>query len=106
MIWYNKKTNELSSAAPWGDHYYDSEIRAELFADWSQVADDFIPPVPETTKGEKMAALDAEYQPQFMELAQNLGVATLDGNQTAITGIKDDYATLKAEYTEKMEALG
>lgn len=106
MIWYNKKTNELSSAAPWGDHYYDPEIRAELFADWQQVADDFIPPTPEPTKAEKMAALDAEYQPQFAELAQFLGVATLDGNQAAITGIKDDYATLKAEYTEKMETLG
>lgn len=52
-----------------------------------------------------MAALDAEYQPQFAELAQSLGVATLDGNQVAIDGIKDDYAALKAEYTAKMEVL-
>jgi hypothetical protein len=58
------------------------------------------------TTEEKLAALDAEYQPQFAELAQNMGVATLDGNQVAITGIKEDYATLKAEYTAKMEALG
>jgi len=105
MQWYNKKTNELSSAAPWGDHYYDPEIRAELFADWSQVADDFIPPALESTKTEKMAALDAAYQPQFTELAQALGMASLDGNQTAIDGIKADYATLKAEYTAKMGAL-
>lgn len=60
----------------------------------------------DNSKATAIAALDAEYQPQFAELAQSLGVATLDGNQVAITGIKDDYAALKAEYTEKMEVLG
>jgi len=61
--------------------------------------------IPEPTKAEKVAMLDAVYQPQFVSLAQLLGVATLDGNQTAITGIKEDYAALKAEYTSKMEVL-
>ncbi len=59
----------------------------------------------EPTKDEKIATLDAIYQPQFASLAQSLGVATLDGNQTVIAGIKEDYAALKAEYTSKMEVL-
>ena len=62
-------------------------------------------PAAEPTREEKLVALDAVYQPQFAGLAQSLGVASLDGNQAAITGIKEDYAALKAEYTAKMEAL-
>ena len=58
------------------------------------------------TKSSALAALDAEYQPQFAELAQSLGVATLDGNQAAITGIKEDYAALKAEYQAKAKEIG
>ena len=60
----------------------------------------------DNSKATAIAALDAEYQLQFTKLAQALGMATLDGNQAAITGIKEDYAALKAEYTEKMEVLG
>jgi hypothetical protein len=57
------------------------------------------------TAAEKIAALDAEYQPQFFALAQSLGLATLDGNQTVIDGIKSDYAALKDTYNTKREAL-
>lgn len=64
---------------------------------------------PELTAEEKQAqalvALDAEYQPQFSDLAQALGVATLDGNQENINGIKADYAALKTEYQQKREAI-
>lgn len=63
-------------------------------------------PAAEPTKEEKFAALDAEYQPQFAELAQSLGLATLDANQTAIDGVKADYAALKAEYQSKVKEIG
>ncbi|SDD90161.1 hypothetical protein [Sporomusa acidovorans] len=61
-------------------------------------------PVVPTTE-EKIAALDAEYQTQFTTLAQALGLATLDGNQTNIDSIKADYAALKAEYQAKREVI-
>lgn len=67
------------------------------------------PTPPELTAAEKqaqdIAALDAEYEPQFAALAQSLGLATLDGNQIVIDGIKSDYAALKAEYQTKREAI-
>lgn len=61
------------------------------------------PPV--QTTDQKIAALDAEYQPQFKSLAESLGLATLDGSQTVIDSIKSDYAALKTEYNIKREAI-
>lgn len=52
-----------------------------------------------------IAALDAEYQPQFAGLAQSLGLATLDGNQNVIDSIKADYAAIKTEYQTKKEEI-
>jgi hypothetical protein len=61
------------------------------------------PPGPTTE--EKLTALDAEYQPQFVSLAQALGLATLDNNHTVMDGIKFDYVELKAEYQTKREGI-
>ena len=63
-------------------------------------------PAAEPTKEEKLAALDAVYQPQFVTLAQALGLATLDANQTVIDGVKADYAALKSEYQAKVKEIG
>jgi hypothetical protein len=57
------------------------------------------------TAEEQLAVLDSEYQPQFAELAQALGLATLDGNQANIDSIKADYAALRDEYNTKREAI-
>jgi hypothetical protein len=59
----------------------------------------------EEIKATKLTALDAEYQPRFTALAQSLGLATLDGDQTVIDGIKEDYAALKAQYQTKKEDI-
>jgi hypothetical protein len=56
-------------------------------------------------KVQKSAELDTEYHSQFTTLAQSLGLATLDGNQTIIDGIKSDYAALKTEYQKKLEEI-
>jgi hypothetical protein len=45
-MYYNSTTSEVTSVAPWGNHYYDDDLKAELFADWTEVADDYIPDVP------------------------------------------------------------
>jgi hypothetical protein len=62
-------------------------------------------PTDEEIKARKITALDAEYQPQFSELSQALGIATLADNTTLITGLKADYLELKAEYDEKREVI-
>ncbi|MCC5468625.1 hypothetical protein [Pelosinus baikalensis] len=59
----------------------------------------------EEIKTAKLTALDADYQPRFASLAQSIGLATLDGDQTVIDGIKTDYATLKNEYQAKKEEI-
>jgi hypothetical protein len=59
----------------------------------------------EEIKTAKLTALDAEYQPRFTALAQSLGLATLDGDQTVIDGIKEDYTALKSEYQTKKEGI-
>ena len=56
-------------------------------------------------KEQKLTALDDIYQPQFNELAQSLGLATLASNDDTITSIKSDYTALKAEYSTKREEI-
>ena len=63
-------------------------------------------PAAEPTKEEKLAALDAVYQPQFTALAQSLGLASLDANAAVIDGVKADYAALKDEYQSKIKEIG
>ena len=61
--------------------------------------------IQEPTPAEKIAALDAVYQPQFTALAQGAGLATLDGNEATLANIKEDYVVLKTEYKEKLEVI-
>lgn len=104
-MYYNKKTSELTSIAPWGNSFIVDEEKEIHFADWQKVDDDFLPPTVKPPIAEQLSALEAIYQPQFTALAQSLGLATLEGNQTVIDGIKADYADLKAEYQTKLEAV-
>ena len=67
---------------------------------------EYIPEVVEPTREEKIAALDAVYQPQFTALAQALGLASLDANAAVIDGVKADYAALKSEYQAKIKEIG
>lgn len=104
-MYYNKKTNELTSNAPWGNSFMVDEEKEIRFADWQEVDDKFLPPTVKPSTTEQLSALEAIYQPQFIALAQSLGLATLDGNQAVVDGIKADYADLKAEYQTKLEAV-
>lgn len=88
------------SLPSWGNNWRHPDIwqaegwRNDLPADW-------IPPTPSLAKEQNIASLDAEYQPQFAELSQALGVAMLADNTDLITSIKTDYVSLKAEYDTK-----
>ncbi|MCM0757336.1 hypothetical protein M7775_01980 [Sporomusa sphaeroides DSM 2875] len=91
------------------------EIPEEDQALYANVAGQYIRD-PETTRPvlksqyvptveEKLTNLDAEYQPQFADLAQSLGLAMLDDNTELIAELKADYADLKQEYQTKREAI-
>ncbi|WP_196600022.1 hypothetical protein [Pectinatus frisingensis] len=105
MMYYNASTGELTDTAPWGNHYYDDELKKKMFAGWQEVADNFLPPATEPTKAEKCTALDNEYQPQFNTLAQSLSLAVLSNDADAQASIKSDYTALKTEYTNKKEVI-
>lgn len=103
-MYHNATTNELTNVAPWGNHYYDDDLKAELFADWSEVADAYVPTITLTTE-QKLTALDTEYQTQFDALVQALGAATLASDTDLISALQEEYATLKAQYTAAREAI-
>lgn len=103
MLVYKDSSGTRKTPADFGAIWLSDERVAELGL--TPVSSDYQTPTIGASKAEKLVELDMIYQPQFTNLAQSLGVATLDGNQTAIAGIKEDYAALKAEYTSKMEAL-
>jgi hypothetical protein len=46
MLFYNSKTKELTTSPPWGNSWINPDIQADLYSDWIQVPDDFIPPAP------------------------------------------------------------
>ena len=50
---------------------------------------------------QKIDTLNAEYQPQFNDLAQSLGLAMLSNDTAAQDSIKTDYTALKTEYPNK-----
>ena len=66
-------------------------------------------PPPEPTAEEiaesQLAALDAEYQPQFQEIQLAWAAASMDGNTDLAAGIQQDYLALKSEYQTKKEAI-
>ncbi|GMB00935.1 hypothetical protein [Pelosinus sp. IPA-1] len=62
-------------------------------------------PTADEIKQQKISALDAKYQPQFTELSQALGMATLADNTELIASIKADYIALKIEYDTKRGEL-
>ena len=62
-------------------------------------------PTADEIKQKKIETLNTEYDPQFAALATSLGLATLNGDQTVLDGIKSDYTDLKAEYQTKLEAI-
>jgi len=57
------------------------------------------------TTDEQIAALDAEYQPQFEALQLAWAAANISSNTALLTSITSDYAALKLEYQTKLEAI-
>jgi hypothetical protein len=92
--------DSAGSLPSWGDNWRHPDIwKAEGWR--NDIPDDWQPPNQPLTKDQLTANLDAEYQPQFAELSQALGMATLANNTDLITSIKADYVALKTEYDTK-----
>lgn len=62
-------------------------------------------PTAEEVKQQKLAALDAEYQPLFNQLSISWATASMDGNTVLADSIKADKGELTAEYLAKREAI-
>lgn len=43
MMYYNRKTGDLSSVPPWGAAFLVPAARRARYAEWEEVSDDFIP---------------------------------------------------------------
>ena len=67
MMYYNKITKELSSIPPWGTAFLMEKIRRLRYPDWTEVADDFIPPKPV-----KVELVEAEVSRQELDVAAAL----------------------------------
>jgi hypothetical protein len=59
----------------------------------------------EAQKELRIVTLDAEYEPQFAELAQAYATALMAEDTTTVANIQVDYAALKAAYQTKLEAI-
>ena len=60
---------------------------------------------PASTSDGRLNDLDAEYQPQFAELAQAWAVATMGKNTEIATAREADLVTLKSEYDAKRSEI-
>ena len=101
-MYYNSKTGQLISTPPWGTSYVSDEIKAQHYADWQVVADDFIPPTAAETKKEQCLKIAAEYQPQFDKLASAFVATLISDNTAAQDSNKIQYANLKKELAGKI----
>lgn len=52
MLWYNRQTGVVQSMPPWGSSFLHPVLQAELYPNWEEVSDGFVPPVPESPKSE------------------------------------------------------
>lgn len=105
MMWYNSKTRELQSTPPWGASYVAQEVIEEIYFDWQSVADDFTLPIINSTKEQKLIALDAEYEIKFTELTKAWSTAGVCDDNVLCDEIKLEYVELKEEYNARREEI-
>ena len=43
MMYYNRKTQELSSTPPWGAAFLLESVKRARYLDWEEVSDDYLP---------------------------------------------------------------
>ena len=97
-MWYNKTTNELQSCPPW-TCYLHHDLIQEIYAEWKEVTDTFIPVI-EKSPNERIAEVESAYTEKLKALTDMLVVYALAGKDTA--DLKAQYQTLVDEKDLKM----
>lgn len=104
-MYYNRKTNEMSSTPPWGTSYISKKLKKAKYGDWQEVGDSFVPPTPEPTIEEKQKALTEKYEADKAEYLNQLMDALAHDDTDVITEIKADIEKLDTKYAEDYKAL-
>lgn len=104
-LWYNNKTNELTTMAPWGERWVAAELIEAIYGDWEQVPEDFIPPAPVKTKAQLIAELNAEVESQFKENDVAYLVALRFNNSDLMQELQTEREALTSEYNARMEEI-
>ena len=67
MMYYNRKTQELSSTPPWGAAFLLESVKRARYPDWEEVSDDYLPEHKECYELE-----EADVNPTEIQLAEAL----------------------------------
>ena len=62
MMYYNRKTQELSSTPPWGAAFLLESVKRARYPDWEEVSDDYIPERKESYELEDVVVNTTEIQ--------------------------------------------
>ena len=62
MMYYNRKTQELSSTPPWGAALLLESVKRARYPDWEEVSDDYLPDGQADYESEEASVNKAEIQ--------------------------------------------
>ena len=102
-MYFNSKTNVLTTVAPWGNTVYADRIKKKRFPDWEEVDDDFKVPepevIPEDDKDERAKSI-AEYNEIIKGLSEAINLALLEGDDNLVAELREEYQEVKTSYQD------
>lgn len=104
MQWYNNITNELQSDKP-GSTLVDQDYWQSLYIDWSEVADDFRPPIPVPTTKEIYESINSIYSTKLRQILTAIQQATAMGNIDTVNKLNVTFAKAQAEWKMKLQEV-
>lgn len=103
-MYFNNKTNVLTTVAPWGNTVYADRIKKKRFPDWEVVDDNFKIPEPEVTPDEsdkdERAKSIAEYNEIIKGLSEAINLALLEGDDDLVAELREEYQEVKTSYQD------
>lgn len=103
-MYYNATTGQLQGNPPW-DGYLSSAMIAELYADWTQVADGFVPPTPAPTQQQQYAAVNIQYATKLSGILTAISQAQARGITATVTTLQTTYNTTQAAWKSALQAV-
>lgn len=101
MMWYNSKTNELQSHAPWVGYLHPDLIK-ERYSDWKEVPTDFVPPVPPPTKQELYAEVNTAYSTKEEQILKAISQAQARGDTGTVTKLNATFVANRETWKNKL----